>query len=133
VIVIDASVLIAHFDARDAQHKRATHALSTVGGDMLGASTITLAEVLVGPARAGRLDDARVALRDLGIDDLDLPPDAATQLATLRAQTNLRLPDCCVLLSAQHEQASLLTFDERLGKRARRIGVNVLEIEGRSQ
>lgn len=127
MIVIDASVLIAHFDARDAQHKRAAHTLSTVGGEVLGASTITLAEVLVGPARAGRLDDARVALRDLGVDDLDLPADAATQLATLRAQTNLRLPDCCVLLSAQLEHASLLTFDKRLGKRAKQIGVNVLE------
>ena len=100
---------------------------------MLGANTITLAEVLVGPARPGRLDDARVALRDLGVDDLELPADAATQLATLRAQTNLRLPDCCVLLSAQREHASLLTFDERLGKHAKRIGVNALEIKGLSQ
>lgn len=126
MIVIDASVLIAHFDARDAQHKRALHALSAAGGEALAASTITLAEVLVGPARAGRLDDARVALRDLGVGDLDLPADAATRLATLRAQTNLRLPDCCVLLSAQREHASLLTFDERLGKRAKGIGVNVV-------
>ncbi len=70
---------------------------------------------------------AHVALRDLGVDDLDLPADAATQLAALRAQTNLRLPDCCVLLSAQREHTSLLTFDERLRKRATRIGVNVLE------
>lgn len=61
------------------------------------------------------------------MDDLDLPANAATELATLRAQTNLRLPDCCVLLSAQLEHASLLTFDERLGKRAKRIGVNVVE------
>ncbi len=127
MIVIDASVLIAHFDARDAQHKRAAQALNTVGAEVLGANSITLAEVLVGPARAGRLDDARVALRDLGVDDLDLPANAATELATLRAQTNLRLPDCCVLLSAQLEHASLLTFDERLGKRAKRIGVNVVE------
>jgi predicted nucleic acid-binding protein len=127
VIVIDASVLIAHFDARDAQHKRAVHALNTAGGEVLGANVITIAEVLVGPARAGRLDDARVALRDLGVNDLDLPTDAATRLATLRARTNLRLPDCCVLLSAQREHASLLTFDERLGERAKRIGVSVLD------
>ncbi len=126
MIVIDASVLIAHLDARDTQHDRAVHALSTAGGDALGASIITLAEILVGPARAGRLDDARVALRDLGVDELDLPTEAAIRLAVLRAQTNLRLPDCCVLLSAQQERASLLTFDQRLGKCAEQIGVTVL-------
>jgi predicted nucleic acid-binding protein len=127
VIVLDASVLIAQFDARDAQHSRALEALNTAGVEALGASVITLAEILVGPARANRLDDARGALNDLGVDEIPLPPDAATRLAELRAQTNLRLPDCCVLLSAQQEQASLLTFDDRLAKRARQIDVNALK------
>lgn len=127
MIVIDASVLIAQFDARDAQHDRAVGALSAAGGEALGASTITLAEILVGPARVERLDDARGALQDLGVDELPLPTGAAARLASLRARTNLRLPDCCVLLSAQQERATLLTFDDRLGKRAGQIGVDVLE------
>jgi predicted nucleic acid-binding protein len=118
VIVLDASVLIAHFDARDAQHDRAGSALAATGSETLGASVVTLAECLVAPARAGRLDQAKAALRDLGVIELALPVDSATALAALRAQTNLRLPDCCVLLCAQLEHAALLTFDERLAKRA---------------
>jgi predicted nucleic acid-binding protein len=127
VIVLDASVLIAQFDARDAQHGRAMQALSTIAEEALGASTITLAEILVGPARAGRLEDARAALSDLAVDELPLPADAASKLAELRAQTDLRMPDCCVLLSAQQERASLLTFDDRMGKRAEQIGIPVFE------
>lgn len=127
MIVLDASVLIAQFDARDAQHGQAMQALSTIAEEALGASTITLAEILVGPARAGRLEEAHAALRDLAVDELPLPADAASRLAELRAQTDLRMPDCCVLLSAQQERASLLTFDDRMGKRAEQIGIPVFE------
>ena len=126
MIALDASVLIAHFDAHDAQHDRAVKALTSSGNEKLGASVITLAECLVGPARAGRLDQAHNALGDLGVSELGLPSDSSTALAALRAQTNLRLPDCCVLLCAEHQRASLLTFDDRLAKRARGIGVKLV-------
>jgi predicted nucleic acid-binding protein len=125
VIVLDASVLIAHFDARDAQHDRALATLAATGSEELGASVITLAECLVGPARAGRLDRARTALRDLGVSELGLAVDSSTALAQLRAQTNLRLPDCCVLECALRTHASLLTFDDRLAKRAPDVGVKL--------
>lgn len=65
VIVVDASVLIAHFDAGDAHHERAETLLLAVADEPLAASPLTLAEVLVGPARAGRLDAATAALRQL--------------------------------------------------------------------
>jgi predicted nucleic acid-binding protein len=127
VIVLDASVLIAHLDSRDAQHDRALQALTAAGGEPLGASVITLAEVLVGPARAGRLDDARLALEELDVTSVALPPDAAVRLASLRAQTTLHLPDCCVLLAAQTESASILTFDERQGKAATQFDLDVVD------
>jgi predicted nucleic acid-binding protein len=125
VIVLDASVLIAHLDAHDAQHDRARAALAATGGEELGASSITLAECLVGPTRAGRLDRALTALRDLGVGELGLAADSATALAHLRAQTNLRLPDCCVLECARRVRASLLTFDDRLAKRAPEVDVTL--------
>lgn len=125
MIVLDASVLIAHFDARDAQHDRALKALAATGREELGASVITLAECLVGPARAGRLDQAHAALRDLCVSELSLPSDSSTTLAQLRAQTNLRLPDCCILECARRTRASLLTFDDRLAKRAVDVGVKL--------
>jgi hypothetical protein len=89
----------------------------------LAASLITLAEVLVGPTRADKLDAARAALVELGVSEVPLPAGAAEQLARLRAETGARLPDCCVLLAAEAVNADVVpTFDERLAKRARDLG-----------
>lgn len=120
MIVVDASVLIAHLDASDAQHDRAAARLLAVAEHRLGASTITLAEVLVGPARMGRADAAADALRRLGLTEVPLPPDGASRLARLRAETRLMLPDCCVLLAADE---AVLTFDERLARAAEQRGL----------
>lgn len=125
MIVLDASVLIAQFNARDAHHKRAGRLLAEVAGDQLSASQLTLAEVLVGPARTGLLDQAQTALRRLGVQTITLPHDAHLRLAELRATTGLRLPDCCVLLAAEQEGAALATFDDRLGSVANQRGVSV--------
>ena len=126
MIVLDASVLIAHLDERDAQHELAVERLLEAAEQRLAASPITIAEVLVGPARAGRLEAAQTALRDLGLHEVPLAADAAVRLAALRAETNLKLPDCCVLLAAQDAPAeSILTFDERLGAEAVRLGLTV--------
>jgi predicted nucleic acid-binding protein len=123
VIVVDASVLIAHLDDGDALHAQAGDALLAVAERPLGCSPITLAEVLVGPARAGRLDDARAAVTTLGVTEIPLPADAAARLAALRAQTSLKLPDCCVLLAAQAASAArVLTFDDRLARACGALG-----------
>jgi predicted nucleic acid-binding protein len=121
VIVVDASVLIAHLDERDALHERAVERLLTAGAEALGASTLTLAEVFVGPARRGRLDDTRAAIAALEVEEIPLASGAAGDLATLRVESGLKLPDCCVLLAARDARASsVLTFDERLAKAAAR-------------
>jgi predicted nucleic acid-binding protein len=120
VIVVDASVLIAHLDEQDALHEQAVERLLAAADEPLGCSTLTLAEVLVGPARRGRLDDARAAMEALEVQEIPLATGAAGDLATLRAQTGLKLPDCCVLLAARDAQASgIVTFDERLARAAR--------------
>ena len=59
MIVLDAIVLIAHFESTDAHHERATRLLLDAADESLGASLLTLAEVLVGPARVGKLDEAQ--------------------------------------------------------------------------
>lgn len=114
MIVLDASVLIAYLDGDDALHTVAEAMLVGAVGDDLGINPLTLAEVLVGPARLGRLELALAALRDLEIQELAFPSDTAVRLASLRAGTGLRLPDCCVLLAAEDAQASVATFDDRL-------------------
>jgi len=57
--------------------------------------------VLVGPARADRLEAACRAVEELGAREIALPTDAARQLAILRADTRPHAPDCCVLLAAE--------------------------------
>lgn len=127
MIVLDARVLIAHFDETDAFHQHAGTLLRSVAAQPLGASTPTLAEVLVGPARVGRLDQATAALAQLAVSTIGLGEDAPVRLASLRAGTGLKLPDCCVLLAAEQPGgATVATFDNRLGAAARKLGFPVI-------
>jgi predicted nucleic acid-binding protein len=123
VIVLDASVLIAHFDHDDALHAQATEHLLDAADQQFGASSITLAEILVGPTRTGRLVIAQAALRALDVTEIPLPLNAAMRLAALRVESGLKLPDCCVLLAAQDTNGTVLTFDDRLGREAIRLGL----------
>lgn len=124
--IADASVLIAHLDEKDRHHGHASELLLELAERPLGASPITVAEVLVGPARARRLEAALAALRDLALQEVSLGSDASARLAVLRAETGLRLPDCCVLLAADEAGAeSIASFDAKLASSARRLGRTV--------
>ncbi len=123
MIVLDASVLIAHLDQSDVHHDLATEHLLGAADEQFGASSITLAEVLVAPVRTGRLEDARTALRTLEVGEIPLPPSASERLAALRVETALKLPDCCVLLAAETAAGAVLTFDDRLARQATRLGL----------
>lgn len=126
--VLDADVLIGHLDSRDAQHERATDLLATLAmeGVRLHASTITLAEVLVGPAKANRDTEAVEALNRLAVAEVAIGPGEAGRLAWLRAKTGCRMPDCCVLLAAQVIEATLLcSFDDRLRRAAEALEIPV--------
>lgn len=80
------------------------------------ARSLTVAGLLVAPVALGTLDIARGWLKSLCIEEVPLGLDAATRLASLRAQTRLKLPGCCVLLAAQDAGAdTIATFDDRLG------------------
>lgn len=114
MIVLDASVLLAYLDAEDAQHQKAETLLAREIDDEFAANPLTLAEVLGGPSRTGRLDAALSALRELEVAEQPFPADTAVRLARLRADTGSRMPDCCVLLAAQNTAARVAAFDERL-------------------
>lgn len=122
MIVLDASVVIALFDRDDAHHDPATAFLRSTVGRRRAISTVTLAEVLVGPTRVGRQDGVRRAVERLRIEEVGFPQDAAARLAGLRVATGLRLPDCCVLLVAQ-PSGTVASFDERLRVAAARLGL----------
>jgi len=59
VIVLDASALIAFLDPVGALHGAATASMLALEGRRLAISPLTHAEVLVGPARAGRWSPRR--------------------------------------------------------------------------
>lgn len=128
MIVLDACVLIAFLDANDSHHSRARTAMERTAGRARGASAVTIAEILVGPGRTGQLDDAEALLTLLGIRQVPLGSDAPPRLARLRAESGLKLPDCCVLLAAQDSAAeAVATFDDRLIKAAQDLGLEVVE------
>lgn len=123
MIVLDASVLIAHLDGADRHHEAARNLLAANSGEALGASAITLAETLVSPARAGRLADAEAALQRLGVRELPLGDDAPGRLATMRAEVGLKMPDCCVLIAALDCEGAVASVDSDLLKAARKLGL----------
>jgi predicted nucleic acid-binding protein len=102
--VLDASVLLAHFDDTDPHSEGARAILADA--DRLAASTITLAETLVGATAAGRLDEQLRALSDLEIIEVPLSTGSAAALARLRVDTGLRMPDCYVLYAAATANAN---------------------------
>ena len=127
MIVLDASVLIAVLIPQDMHHH---FAASLVAGAIsssqnLLVNPVTLAEILVLPTRENRVDLVLAALAGLGVQEDPLPTNAARVLARLRVDTGLKLPDCCVLLTAMDRQATLASFDQRLLAAAAALGIEV--------
>lgn len=128
MIAVDASVLIAHLWAEDAHHDSATRLLIDTVDQPLVAHSLTMAEVLVGGVRAGRGTEMQADLRAIGVGIAQHSDDEPLQLATLRATTGLRLPDCCVLHTAQANDATLATFDQALTRAARHLHLVVAPV-----
>lgn len=127
MIVLDASVVIGLFDAGDPHHRAATRILAEANASDLGISPITLAEVLVGPTRHGRADQARALLQALDVETIPWGPDTPARLAGLRVDTSLKMPDCCVLLAAEEAGfRTIATFDAQLARVAASRGLTVL-------
>ena len=126
MIVLDTSVLVAHFDKAHPHHARATDLLIKAGLAPLAASAVTITEVLTAPARREQLPRAVAALRRLGVRGIPLETHSSESLALLLATTKLKLPDCCVIAAAEQEQATAIaTFDDQLVRVARDRGITV--------
>ena len=130
MIVLDASVLIGHFEPADSHHADATALLQAHRTDSFASSVVTLAEVYVGASRAGQASRLDRLLTQLAITSLELPADAARRLGELRVTTGLKLPDCCVLYTAERHNAALATFDDTLVNRAKDVGLTVATTGG---
>lgn len=106
--VVDASVLIAWLDDHDAHHGDAIDVLAAVDGFVI--HPLTVAEVLVHPARGGREVDVMARLEAIGmvVSDRQLDP---VRLARARVTTRLKMPDCVVLVCGETHGVDITTFE----------------------
>jgi len=109
LIIIDASVVIALLDPADALHAAARREFDQVAGEELALPASALAETLVAPARAGKLEEARQRIQALELLIADVDEDVALEAARWRGRhSRLRLPDALVLATAEVLNASVL-------------------------
>ncbi len=112
MIAVDASVAIGFLDPGDANHQRAVDLVVRAAPPLL-IHPVTLAEVLVRPVITGDEEAVWSALREAGFA-LDPEPVDPFVLARLRARTGLKMPDCCVVATAESHRCRVGTLDERL-------------------
>jgi predicted nucleic acid-binding protein len=127
VIVLDASVVIAALYSSDPHHPTASALLEANAAQGFAVHPMTLAEVLVGGARVGRLNQLRRKIYNMGIEVFAPDSDEPLLLAEIRANTALKLPDCCVLATALSLSSPLITFDSRLRAAAAAQSIVVVE------
>lgn len=125
MITLDASVVIAHLYPHDPHHQSATEYLRRSAGQGFLIHSLNLAEVLVGAVKAGRGHEMLTDLEAIGIRVADRPDGEPLRLATLRASSGLKLPDCCALDSALSTASILATFDDALAQAAHQHRVTV--------
>lgn len=126
-VVVDAGVLIAQLHDGDALHDRAGGLLLRLAEARLVASVLTVAECLVRPAQRGGSPLIERSLERLGIERLALREQDAAALATVRAETGLRMPDAVVVHAAERLGAALATSDRAVARAARARGIVVHE------
>jgi len=122
LIVLDASVVIAHLDPADAHHERATDVLLQHADDDLRLPASAYAETLVDPARSGRLDEARDTIDQLELRIEPIGKEIAERAASLRARSRgPRLPDALVLACGEVLEADAILTADRRWRRFERV------------
>lgn len=124
--VVDASVLIATIDQRDAHHECAVTELEKAQErQALALPAVAFSEALVAPYRAGRSYGRSIeaGLRRIGRIE-PVSGAIASRAAQIRASHRLKLPDALILATAVELRASeILTFDHRWCSLDRRVRV----------
>jgi predicted nucleic acid-binding protein len=124
LIVLDAGVMIAHWDENDAHHHASRAALDDYFGHDVRMPASAYAEALVIPVRAGELEQARRHLDRLNVKGEELGRDTAELAALLRARNRaLRLPDALVLACGELLHADAILTTDRRWRRYDRVWV----------
>ncbi len=125
LILLDATILIALLDPADDLHAPALRAVSAAAHDEIAIPASALAETLVAPARAGKLQAARAAIRLLSLRVTPIEETIAVEAARLRSRHKaLRLPDALVIAAGEVLRArTILTGDSRWKSVSKRVTV----------
>jgi len=115
VIVLDADIVTACMEHGHVHAARALEVL--VSDDDLIIHPLTLAECAVGAVDKGHESILRLLVEQVAVWSPD--PGHSRRVEHLRAATSLNLLECCALDVAEHENATLATFDARLAQVAR--------------
>ena len=126
MIVLDAGALIALINERDAHHAWARDLFASTTSDDWMISTLNLAEVMVHPVRAGKSEEFLRGIEGLHLRVEVVSPDYAIELATLRAETSLKMPDVIALHLARTHSGTLATVDRQLAQKAVTYGCDVV-------
>lgn len=125
LIVLDSSALIALASDTDPNHGWALNMFRDTASFGLQMTTLTQAEVLVHPARAGKLDKFLKLIGALGLEITPIEESDAAQIAKIRSATSLKMPDAVVLSQAIKVAGSIATTDKKLAKEAKVNGLGV--------
>jgi predicted nucleic acid-binding protein len=127
VLTLDANVIIAITNADDACHDLAREVVDSYEWEEFITTTLTLAEVLVRPARVEQFDERRDVVEGLGVGLIGVDGPAVRPMAELCAEHRLSTPDAAVLAVAMSVSDALVTFDKRLARAARKLGFPVID------
>lgn len=125
LVVLDASALIALASDTDPHHSWALEMFRDTAAFGLQMTSLTQAEVLVHPARAGKLEKFLKLISVLGLEITPLEESDSSHIARIRASTSLKMPDAVVLGQAIKVSGSVATTDQKLATAANEKGVGV--------
>ena len=124
VVVFDSDVLIGFLNRDDAHH---TDAIAQVRSALAPGTkrlvcAVNYAEILIGPIRAGAQERVKQMLVQFNIETIQVDMALAERAASVRARTNLKLPDAFALATAIHAEhrghsdVTLASFDDAVRK-----------------
>ena len=129
LVVLDASAVIALASDTDPNHNWALEMFRDTAAFGLQMTALTQAEVLVHPARAGKLEKFLKLIGALGLEITPIEESDSSQIARIRSTTSLKMPDAVVLSQALKVAGFIATTDQKLAKVARENGVGVFSPE----
>jgi predicted nucleic acid-binding protein len=115
VALLDTSIVVGALNRDDALHEAASEAVRAERDRRaLAIATLTYAEILVGPLRAGGHAVEVVERFAAQVRIVDLSPDIARLAAELRAARGLKLPDAVIVATGLRVGADVIvTTDSR--------------------